>query len=88
MKGCLDSIFKLIVFFVVFFICTGSITSFILPDAPSFLAKDRSLLTRNEIIESNKFHTEIRVRMSESTFYSFPPAFLTMYLIFRKKKKG
>ena len=85
----LDQIFIVIAFFVLWVAFSFSIFSLIRPDAPSFLAKDRSrLLTRNEIIESNKFYTEIRVRMSESTFYSFPPTFLTMYLILRKKKKG
>ena len=88
MKGCLDSIFKLIVFFVVFLIFCSSIYSFILPDAPLSLEKDRRLLTGKETIEIQKFHNEMRYHMTYAQFLAFPPTILTTYLIFRKKKKG
>ena len=88
MKGCLYSIFKLIVFFVVFFIFSSSIYSFILPAAPSYLEKDRSLLTGKERIEIQKFHNGMRFYMTYAQLLAFPPTILTTYLIFRKKKKG
>ena len=88
MKGCLDPILKIMVFFVLSGVFSGSIYSLIRPSAPSSLERDRSLRTAKERIEIQKFHNEMRIRMSESNFYSFPPAFLTTYLIFRKKKKG
>ena len=88
MKGCLDPILKIMVFFVLSMVFSGSIYSLIRPNAPSSLERDRSLRTAKEIMEIQKYSNEMRIRMSESTFYSFPPAFLTMYLIFRKKKKG
>ena len=88
MKGCLYLIFKLIVFFIVFLIFCSSIYSFILPDAPSSLEKDRSLLTGKERIEIQKFHNEMRYHMTYAQFLAFPPTILTTYLIFRKKKKG
>ena len=88
MKGCLDAIFKLIVFFVLSMVFSGSIYSLYRPNAPSSLEKDRSLRTAKEMIEIRNYTNQMRIRMSESNFYSFPPAFLTTYLIFRKKKKG
>ena len=84
----LDQIFIVIAFF---FLCVAfslSIFSLIRPDAPSSLEKDRSLRTAKEMIEIENYSNEMRTRMSESSFYSLPPAFLTMYLILRKKKKG
>ena len=88
MKGCLYSIFKLIVFFVVFLVFCSSIFNFILPDAPSSLEKDRSLLTGNERVEIQKFHNGMRFYMTYAQLLAFPPTILTTYLIFRKKKKG
>ena len=87
MKGCLYSIFKLIVFFVVFFIFTGSIHSFILPTPESY-DKDRSLLTSKQRIEIQKYHNKFRFYLTYAQFLAFPPTILTTYLIFREKKKG
>ena len=87
MKGCLYPIFKLIVFFVVFFIFTGSIHSFILPTPESY-DKDRSLLTSKQRIEIQKYHNKFRFYLTYAQFLAFPPTILTTYLIFREKKKG
>ena len=87
MKGCLDSIFKLIVFFVVFLVFCRSIFVFILP-TPASYDKDRSLLTSNERIEILKFDQKMRFYMTYAQLLAFPPTILTTYLIFRKKKKG
>ena len=87
MKGCLDPILKIMVFFVLSMVFSGSIYSLIRPSAPSSLEKDRRLLTGKETIEIQKFHNEMRYHMTYAQFLAFPPTILTTYLIFREKKK-